>query len=236
MVESEILIGGFTPFTTIDFPDHFAAVVFMQGCLWRCPFCHNGHLQRCHKQEGDEKITWQDITDFLVKRKNRIDGLVFSGGEPLVQPAIFMAVQEVKNLGFKVALHTGGGNPEALAKILPFVDWVGLDIKSPEHLYKTMTGGFGDFDKVMQSLDMLLKSGIDFETRTTVYPKYLGENEIREIAKELYSRGVKKYVLQEYRPLSNNEDNLEKKSNLFKNKAFLDEMSGLFEFFSVRES
>lgn len=234
MVTPDVLVGGFTPFSTIDFPDRLSAIVFLQGCLWRCPYCHNKHLQSC--KLANASLTWQDVIAFLNKRKNKIDGVVFSGGEPLLQPSIRNAIAEVKELGFAVAVHTGGGNHEALSDTIAMIDWVGLDIKAPDYLYEKITGGFGKFANVEKSLNILLQSGIDFEVRTTVYPKYLGAKEVFDIAEYISKKGVTKYVLQEYRADSNNNENIEQFPNVLKDKDFLKKMSNLFKDFSIRNA
>ena len=123
-----ITIGGVETFSTVDFPNKMAAVVFMQGCPWLCPFCHNKALQEIG---AESSFIWEKFFEFLQSRKGILDAVVFSGGEPLVQDELKDQIEEVKSLGYKIGLHTGGYRPEALAKVLPLVDWVGFDIKAP---------------------------------------------------------------------------------------------------------
>jgi len=96
---SSIRIGGIEKFSIVDFPNRMAAVVFMQGCPWRCPFCHNAHLQDVN---AETNIVWHKFTDFLKQRKGILDAVVFSGGEPLVQKELREAIEEVRALGYQV--------------------------------------------------------------------------------------------------------------------------------------
>lgn len=187
-------LGGLVPLTSIDFPGHLAAVLFCQGCPWHCSYCHNPHLLRT---DVPSKLEWAEVMRFLQERVGFLDGVVFSGGEPLLQPRLPEAMQAVKALGFKVALHTAGIMPARLAKVLPYVDWVGLDIKAPFHAYKKVTGLAGSGFKAEESLDLLLAAKhVDYEIRTTVDPTLLGEEDIEQLAVLLARRGVKRYVLQ----------------------------------------
>ncbi|MDR1694003.1 MAG: anaerobic ribonucleoside-triphosphate reductase activating protein [Lactobacillaceae bacterium] len=193
-----IFIGGVENFSLVDFPGKIAAVLFLKGCPWRCHFCYNTHLQ---KMDGRSDFDWENVKNFLKKRKGMLDAVVFSGGEPLMQKGINRAVKEVKDMGYIAAIHTCGCYPEKLKEVLPDIGWVGLDIKAPfkkEH-YKKAVGGVDSLEEVSQSLDIIIKSGIEFETRTTCDPRILSVEDIYEIAEFLKSKGVKNYNLQRYR-------------------------------------
>lgn len=187
-------VAGLVPFTSIDFPGCLAAVIFFQGCPLRCPFCHNPNLQPL----TDSVQTWEETLAFLKTRKKRLDGVVMSGGEPLMQPNVFDMLQQIKDLGFKVAIHTSGVYPEKLEKILPLLDWVGLDIKGPWDKYDTLSGRKNMVQKVQKSLKILIESGIDFECRTTCDPNHLIPADTLKIAHDLQKLGVKIYALQKY--------------------------------------
>ncbi len=191
-----LTVAGLVPFTTIDFPQHLAAVVFFKGCPLRCPFCHNPNLQ---DSTGPGDSTWDETLAFLKGRTKRLDGVVLSGGEPLMQPEIATAVQQLKELGFKVAIHTSGVYPEKLATILPHIDWVGLDIKAPWHKYETLTGRPHMAERVQETLRLLLESGVAFETRTTCDPNHLTVADVLDVARDMQSAGVKTYAMQKYR-------------------------------------
>lgn len=186
-------VGGVTPLTTIDFPGRLAAVVYCQGCPWRCAYCHNGHLVGA---AGGEDIPWPVVARFLQRRRGLLDGVVFSGGEPTAQVSLEPAVEEVRTLGYRVALHTGGPYPGRLARVLPLVDWVGLDIKAPPGVYPRVTGVAGSGAAAWESLEAVLASGVDHEVRTTVHPDLLSQAELETLAGELAARGAERWVLQ----------------------------------------
>lgn len=189
-------VGGLTPLSTTDWPGMLAAVVFCQGCPWRCGYCHNPDLI---PPRGDKEIPWEDVLAFLRRRQGLLDGVVFSGGEPTLQAGLADAMREVRALGFRIGLHTGGAYPRRLAEVLPLVDWVGMDAKAPFADYARVTGFEGSGKRAQASLECLLASGIDHEIRTTVHPALLADAEVVGLARELSARGVKHYVLQPFR-------------------------------------
>jgi pyruvate formate lyase activating enzyme len=167
---SAIQIGGVVPFTTVDYPGRMAAVLFCQGCPWRCAYCHNPHLQRFGK--GASEWSWPKTMDFLREREGFLEAVVFSGGEPTAQVGLKEALQEVKALGYLTGLHTAGNYPERLEEVLPWVDWVGLDLKMPlNRKYEELTGQPGSSARVMQSWKRIEHSGVACQLRTTVHPK-----------------------------------------------------------------
>ena len=203
MSAEEIVIGDVEKFSIVDYPEHMAAVVFMQGCPWRCPFCYNTSLQKIGG-EPESDWTFAKLMNLLEKRKGVLDAVVFSGGEPLVQgEALESAIDAVKALGYKVGLHTGGYRPEILERIVEKVDWVGLDIKAPfeDEKYKSATGGYTLVENVRRSLKILVASGKHFECRTTCDPRILTVEDIYKIAESLKAVGVQEYYLQKYRPI-----------------------------------
>ena len=202
MNKEEIIIGDVEKFSIVDFPEHMAAVIFMQGCPWRCPFCYNTSLQKIGA-EPESDWTFEKLLALLERRKGVLDAVVFSGGEPLVQDGLGKAMDAVKALGYKVGLHTGGYRPEALARIVEKIDWAGLDIKAPleAEKYKAATGGFSLVENVRKSLEILLESGRHFECRTTCDPRILTVDDIYKIAGDLKAAGVKEYYIQKYRPI-----------------------------------
>lgn len=195
-----INVGGVEQFSLVDFPGKVAASVFMQGCPWRCPFCHNADLQIVGK---DTHFIWDKFIEFLKTRRGLLDAVVFSGGEPLLQDTLPEAIKEVKELGFIIGLHTGGYRPSLFKQVLPLVDWVGFDIKAPFEVdrYQQAVGGANHLHHVLESLDMLIASGVEFECRTTCDPRILEVEDILAIAKSLQEKGVKNYYLQKYRPI-----------------------------------
>lgn len=188
----QLRIGGFTPMTTIDFPGGLAAVVFLQGCGFRCQYCHNGHLAEV-KSKG--QIAWSSVRGFFHSRQGLLDAIVFSGGEPTVQHALLPAIEEIKALGFKVGLHTAGPSPLMLAKVLPKLDWVGFDIKGLAEDYACITAVDAG-NKCWQSLRLLLNSGVDYEVRTTVHWDLIPADKLLKIGLWLKEEGVERFVVQ----------------------------------------
>lgn len=198
-------VGGFTPFTTVDYPGTLAAVVFTQGCPLRCRYCHNAHL----RPFSQGTATWSDILEKLHNRIGWLEGVVFSGGEPTCHPALPAAMDEVKALGFKVGLHTSGTLPHLLEKALPYTDWVGLDIKAPfDKTYDTITGSQNSWPPVSRSLDLILASGVAHQLRTTVHPSLLSEQDIQSINHMLDSRGASPTIVQPFRPQGCSDEHL----------------------------
>jgi anaerobic ribonucleoside-triphosphate reductase activating protein len=197
---ASLRIGGVVPFTTTDFPGRLAAVVFCQGCPWRCGYCHNPHLQEAHASAGSAALAWTDIEAWLDTRIGLLDGVVFSGGEPTAQPALRPAMQAVRSRGLDVALHTAGIYPRRLADIVELVDWVGLDIKAPLAAYADVTRIAGSGSVAFASLEVVQAAGIAFEVRTTVHADLTPARALLALAQALGDRGVAQWVLQPFRP------------------------------------
>ncbi len=189
----ELQIGGFTPLTTLDFPGELAAVIFCQGCPWRCRYCHNEELI---PRQGQTKIPWRQIIELLQQRRGLLDAVVFSGGEPTLQKALLPAISEIRALGYKIGLHTGGPYPERLQEILPYLDWVGLDIKAMEENYAQVTGVKDSGKKAWESARLLIESGVPHEIRTTIHPKLTTTAEQEAITQRLSALGSAQHRLQ----------------------------------------
>jgi pyruvate formate lyase activating enzyme len=189
-------VGGFVPFTATDYPDALAAVVFCQGCPWRCGYCHNPHLIPVRGEPGHD---FSAILRWLATRRGLLDAGVFSGGEPTAQAALPGAIARVRDLGFLVGLHTSGAYPRRLAATLPRVDWIGLDIKAPRAHYPVVTGVPGSGDAPLASLDLVRARGTVFEVRTTVHPQLTPAPALELLARELAARGIVRWILQPFR-------------------------------------
>ncbi len=188
--------GGVVPFSTTDWPGRLAAVVFAQGCPWRCRYCHNPHLLPV---QGEDERDFERVLGWLATRRGLIDAVVFSGGEPTAQPTLAAALAQVRKLGFATGLHTGGMYPRRLPEILPQLDWIGLDIKAPQQEYESVSGvprsGLGAF----VTLALVRQSGIAHEVRTTVHPSLVPPDMLVRLAHELAICGVASWVLQPFR-------------------------------------
>ncbi len=190
---TSLRVGGLTPLTATDYPGHLAAVVFCQGCPWRCAYCHNPHLI---PPRSSAQIEWSALRQFLARRVGLLDAVVFSGGEPTLQPALVQAISEVKAMGFKCGLHTAGAYPQHLSSLLPLLDWVGFDIKAPFTEYEQITQAPGSGHSAEASLQALLASGVPYECRTTVDLQFFDSKKLIDLAQSLAASGVRHYVLQ----------------------------------------
>lgn len=195
----ELVVGGVVSLTTVDYPGHLAVVVFCQGCPWKCRYCHNEHLRQLNANDG---LPWKDVVELIKTRKNFIDSVVFSGGEPLIQNDLQYAIEEIKNLDLLIGLHTSGAVPIRFAKIVSLLDWVGLDVKAPFQNYKIITNIEQSGKVASESLDILLASGVSYEVRITLDP-ILTIDDINDVLKELYERGVQTVALQNVRTTKN---------------------------------
>lgn len=191
-------LGGFVPFSSCDWPGKLVCVAFISGCPWRCHYCHNPHLQPRSKEAGDP--AWRDILAWLETRRGLLDGIALCGGEPLAEPRLPEMLQQIKAMGFGVALHTGGGYPNRLSECLPHLDWVGFDVKAPFAHYARITQIRGSGDAAKLSLRLLIESGVPYECRTTAHPALLSDEDLLETARILASVGVEHYAIQKFRP------------------------------------
>ena len=194
-------VAGLVPFSSVDWPGVLCAVIFCQGCPWRCRYCHNAHLQSFETEPGEEGWSWPKVREFLSARVGLLEGVVFSGGEATAQAQLGEAIEEARALGYRIGLHTSGAYPERLSKILPLADWVGLDIKAPlDERYDLITGAPGSACRVMASLEALIVSDVDYQLRTTVHPKLLSESDIADLQEELSAMRASPSVIQPFRP------------------------------------
>lgn len=160
-------VGGLTPLSASDYPDRLAAVVFCQGCAWRCTYCHNAHLLG---KRGEKEIAWPSVIAFLEGRKNLLDAVVFSGGEPTLQRSLPEAMREVKELGYLVGLHTAGIVPRMLERVLPLVDWVGMDLKAEFSRHESITRVAGSAARAKRSVELIASSGVAHRFHTLAEP------------------------------------------------------------------
>lgn len=225
-------VGGITPFSATDCPGQLAAVVFVQGCPWRCGYCHNPHLQN---RTEDGPVAWEEVMDLLRRRVGLIDAVVFSGGEPTMDPALPDAIQEVRAMGYGVGLHTAGMYPRRLAEVLTLVDWVGMDIKATQQGYDAITCVANSARAPWASAEILLASGVAHEFRTTIHPGMHSESEILGLANALSTMGVRNYALQVFRSVGCQNEALKCVSTAtYPDVDLIPKMFSLFERFVIR--
>ena len=190
-------ICGLQKLSMVDYPDKLAATVFTGGCDLRCPFCHNAPLVT--RVAESPVLSAEEVLTFLKSRRGLLDGVVLSGGEPLLQPDAAEFLEAVRDLGFSVKLDTNGCHPEALADLLErgLADYVAMDIKNRREKY-ALTVGVPDFDltPVEESVKLLRLGPVPFEFRTTVVREFHTADDIRAIGEWL--EGSPRYVLQKF--------------------------------------
>lgn len=200
----DLAIAGLTALSSCDWPGRLVATAFLQGCPWRCTYCHNVSIL---DPRTPGIVGWDDVLDLLARRHGLLDGVVFSGGEPTRQAGLADAMRQVRELGFAVGLHTGGAYPNRLAGLLPWVDWVGFDVKAPPRLYAALTRTPGPVaERAFASLRLVLDSGVDVQVRTTVDPTVLSDDDVAELTSTLHALGVRDHVLQTVRPDGTSEE------------------------------
>lgn len=194
-------IKGLQKFTLIDYPQKLACTIFIAGCNFFCPFCHNSELVCPEKIEENREIPEQEIFDFLKQRKKFLEGVCITGGEPTLNKEIIDFVQKIKKLGYLVKIDTNGSNPKIIESLLKrgLVDYIAMDVKAPKNRYLEITRssiGENVSDLIEQSMVLLRNSDIDFEFRTTIVPELLNKEDILEIAK--WIKGSKRYYIQNF--------------------------------------
>ncbi|MCU7924268.1 MAG: anaerobic ribonucleoside-triphosphate reductase activating protein [Candidatus Thiodiazotropha sp. (ex Dulcina madagascariensis)] len=193
MPRPALQVGGLTPATTLDYPGRLSAVVFCQGCPLSCRYCHNADLL---PRRGRSMTPWPEILKFLKSRQGLLEAVVFSGGEPTLQRALPDAIAEVRAMGFLIGLHTAGIYPKRLARILPDLDWVGLDIKALPDDYEALTGVAGSGIPAWQSLRLLIGSGLSHQIRTTWHGSFMPREKRERLLDALTSLGSVNHVWQ----------------------------------------
>ncbi|MGE4276100.1 MAG: anaerobic ribonucleoside-triphosphate reductase activating protein [Lawsonibacter sp.] len=187
---------GLQKMTLLDYPGKVACTVFLGGCDFRCPFCHNGTLV-----DGSAPAALDDgaLLTFLKKRRGLLDGVCVTGGEPLLRPDLTELLCAIKALGFLVKLDTNGTQPDRLKTLVErgLVDYVAMDVKNSPARYAQTAGVPGlDLNAVRESVSFLLSGAVDYEFRTTVVKEFHDENSFRDIG--LWLTGAKRYVLQSF--------------------------------------
>jgi len=175
-------IGGLQRFSLSDFPGRPSAVVFTQGCNFRCPFCHNGDLIR-QAGPGGEPWPASRVLEWLAARAGRLDGVVVSGGEPTLQPDLARFLDRIKRLGFQVKLDTNGSRPEVLRELLSqgVADFIAMDVKAPPARYSELAGIAVDTARIRESIELIAGSGVPHEFRTTLVEELLSPQDLERI-------------------------------------------------------
>jgi len=196
-----MLIGGLQKLSLLDYPDKLSAIIFTAGCNFRCPYCHNPELVT--KIVKKNLLTQKEIFEFLDKRKNKLDAVVITGGEPTLHADLPNFIAKIKKLGFLVKLDSNGTNPQMIKKLIQkkLIDYIAMDIKAPLSKYEKTVNIKMDIKKIKKSIELILNSGLPYEFRSTIMPKLHTPKDIEQMAKLI--SGAKKYFLQKFVPSGN---------------------------------
>lgn len=194
-------ISSLQKLTLIDYPGKIACSIFLFGCNLRCGFCHNPGLVIPEKE--NKPISKEEILDFLKKRKQYLDGVCITGGEPLINKELPQFIEQIKKLGYSVKIDTNGTNPEMLNELInkKLVDYIAMDIKSDKENYFYLTNTEVNFKKIEESIKSIIYSGLDYEFRTTCISKYHTKEVIEKIGQwfiEITGKKPKNYFIQKF--------------------------------------
>jgi pyruvate formate lyase activating enzyme len=212
-----MIIGGIQKFSLLDYPDHLSAIVFTQGCNFRCQFCYNpmlvlpleeGKIKNTSSskiktgeeiKEGDPRISEDAFFDFLKSRVGKLDAIVITGGEPTLQADLPAFIGKIRALGFKVKLDTNGTNPDMIKKLISakLIDYMAMDLKSSLDKYEQATGVKVNLDNIKRSIKIIIESGLPYEFRTTVVPDLSDLDDIKEMAQLI--KGADKWYIQRFK-------------------------------------
>lgn len=180
-----------------DWDDKVSAVIFLGGCNYRCPYCHNWQL--AESPETVEDVPFEEVKEYLESSAEWLDGIVVTGGEPTVDPDLVELLEYLKSLDFDIKLDTNGSNPEIVEDLIDrkLVDYIAMDVKNSYEKYAETAGTLPDIDDVKKSIE-IIKDFPDHEFRTTVVPDLVEEEDLIKICD--YVRGTNNFVLQRYHP------------------------------------
>ena len=194
-----MLLKGLQKLTLLDYPGKMAATVFVGGCNFKCPFCHNASLVIGDRIRESATLPEEEFFAFLGKRKNILEGVCVSGGEPTLMPDLLPFLNNIKKLGFSVKLDTNGYRPDVLRAAIEggLVDYIAMDIKNSKESYANTVGlSEIDISKIEESVKLLMESGVEYEFRTTLVRELHTPADIKSIGE--WIGGAKRYFLQTY--------------------------------------
>lgn len=191
-------IGGMLKFSLIDYPGKIAAVIFTQGCNFRCPYCHNRDLVL--PEYFRKPLPENEVMAFLQKRIGQIDGVVVTGGEPTIQPDLIRFLRDIKDLGYPVKLDTNGSRPGVIQEVLreKLVDYIAMDVKMPLEKYCLLTQERNCFENIRSSVKTIINSSVMHEFRTTLVKTLVDERDLPALTALI--QGARKYRLQNFIP------------------------------------
>lgn len=201
-----MIIAGLEKLSLIDYPDHLSAIVFTQGCNFRCHYCYNPMLvwpKRAdngkYGQEGSPYISEESLLSFLRERQGKLNGVVITGGEPTLHKDLPSFIAKIKELDYDIKLDTNGTNPRLLKQLIrdKLLNYIAMDFKAPISSYQEVVNVKLNFLNIEKSAKMIRESGLDYEFRTTVAPQLINKAKIEEMAKFLQE--TDKWFLQKFK-------------------------------------
>lgn len=227
-----MIIGGFQRFSLIDYPNKICAIVFTQGCNFRCPYCHNPELISPEQNRDARGLSSKHILSFLEQRTGKLDAVTVTGGEPLLQPDLGSFIKQLKGLGYSVKLDTNGSLPLELERLIEArsIDYIAMDIKSSLNNYERVSRATIDTGTITASIRMIMDSGLDYEFRTTVVKSLLEKADFYAIGRMI--QGARLYVLQRFVPSKHLENELSNAPDYSDEE--LDSLKGIMEGFVKR--
>ena len=196
--EPEVRMGGIQKQSLIDYPGKVSCVLFLTGCNLDCPYCHNPALAKGEVPDPDAPGT-REILDFLCLRRDFLEGVVISGGEPTIQSGLVKLCKEIRALGYPVKLDTNGSRPAMIERLIEdkLVDYIAMDVKTHPLLYRHHLRSECDPAAFLESIRLILDSGMDHEFRTTCVKPIVSPGIIDAIARLIF--GARRFVLQQFR-------------------------------------
>jgi pyruvate formate lyase activating enzyme len=191
-------LGGLQKSSLVDYPGKLSSVIFSSGCNFDCPYCHNPELAR-GGTACQADLSTSHIWRFLEKRRNFLDGVVISGGEPTLQKDLDDFCKKIKEFGFPVKLDTNGSRPKVLEKLIDekLVDYIAMDLKTDPVLYSSYIKPDCGPDPILASIRILMESGVDYEFRTTCVKPIVTLETVENISHLI--QGARLYALQRFR-------------------------------------
>jgi len=223
-----MLIGGLQKFSMIDYPGKLSAIIFTKGCNFRCGYCHNPELAD-FKCNARGLVSEEEVLGFLKNRKSKLDAVTVTGGEPTLQPDLIDFLRKIKKIGFLIKLDSNGSNPDILEKVIKegLADYIAMDIKAPLERYKDVVNFSVDPERIKRSIDLIKRSGVDYEFRTTVVKSQLSEDDFEKIGNLI--KGSRLYALQKFIPTKTVDPDFLKKET-YSDEEF-EKMKGIMENF-----
>lgn len=203
-----MFIGGLQKFTMLDYPGKIAAVVFTMGCNFRCPFCHNPEIVDPKLIDYDNEIKEKEILKFLESRKNNLEGVCITGGEPTLQLGLKEFIRKIKEMGFLIKVDTNASHFNIINDLVEnnLVNYWAIDIKTSPRKYKIMTKKNDAIENLEKSIDLIANSKSELELRTTVVPGYVNQKDFDDMADWINSVNknilpkLSRYSIQNFRP------------------------------------